>query len=112
MLDTGPVDHRYLYGGTVERMERGWTGGIDGNGGTVGWTITDWERELGVVALWNDAPLGAEAVRVAWRTEERDVPVRDGVYLVTWWRVPDPKDSWPRVTAFRLGGRWVPAADR
>lgn len=41
----------------------------------------------------------------------RESPVRNGVYLVMWWRVPDPKDALPRVAAFRIDGRgcrrWV-----
>lgn len=68
VLDTGPAEYRYLYGGTVERVEGGWTGGIDGNGGAAGWTLTDREREVGVVALWDEAPAGADAVRVTWRS--------------------------------------------
>lgn len=108
VLDTGPTAYRYLYGGTVKRVEGGWTGGIDGNG-AVGWTLTDWEREVGVVALWDEAPPGAGAVRVAWQAGEREAPVRNGVYLVTWWRVPNPQGLWPLVTAFYIDGQWVPA---
>jgi hypothetical protein len=110
VLDTGPADYRYLYGGTVKRVDGGWRGGIDSNGGAVGWTVTDPERELGVVAAWDEAPRGADAVRVAWRAEEREAPVENGVYLATWWREPSPEDEWPRVTAFRIDGRWVPAS--
>ena len=106
VLDTGPADYRYLYGGTVEYVEGGWVGGCDGNGGAVGWTLTDSERDVGVVALWDDAP--PDAVRVAWRGQEREAPVRNGVYLVTWWREPDPMNAWPHVIAFRSGGQWVP----
>ncbi len=112
VLDTGPEDYRYLYAGTVKCVDGGWVGGSDGNGGTVGWTLTDREREVGVVALWDEAPPGADAVRVVWRGEVREAPVRDGVYLVTWWREPDPKDARPRVASFRIGGRWVPAVRR
>lgn len=111
VLDTGSAEHRYLYGGTVERMDGGWVGGCDGNGGAVGWTLTDSEHDVGVVALWDEAPPGADAVRVAWRGEERETPVRNGAYLVTWWREPDPKNALPRVTAFRVNGRWAPKAD-
>lgn len=110
VLDTGPAGYRYLYGGTVERTEGGWVGGCDGNGGAVGWTLTDSDRRLGVVALWDDAPPGADAVRVKWRDDERDEAVRNGVYLVTWSRETDPKLSLPRVIAFRVGGRWLPAS--
>jgi len=111
VLDTGPAQYRYLYGGTVKRIGGGWHPGIDGNGGAVGWTLTDDARELGVVAFWDEAPPGADAVRVAWGSEEREAPVRSGVYLVTWWRAPNPAGPWPRVAAFRIGGRWVAAPD-
>ena len=107
LLDTGPAEYRYLYGGTVKREDGGWPDGISGNGG--GWTRTDAERDLGVVALWVVGRAGAEAVRAAWAADEREAPVRDGVYLFTWWRVPDAADAWPRGTAFRVGGRWVAA---
>jgi hypothetical protein len=43
VLDTGPEDYRYLYGGTVKRVDGGWVGGCDGNGGAVGSTLTDRE---------------------------------------------------------------------
>jgi hypothetical protein len=112
VLDTGPAEYRYLYSGTVERVEGGWIGGIDSNGGGVRWTLTDGERDLGVVALSDEAPPGADAVRVTWRGHERQAPVRNGVYLVTWWREPYPEGAWPQVTAFRIGGRWVAARAR
>ncbi len=106
VLDTGPAEYRYLYGGTVGRVDGGWHGGIDGNGGGVGWTRTDEASALGVVALWDEAPAGADAVRAVWRQEEREAPVEHGVYLFTWWREPSPDDTLPRVVAFRIGGQW------
>jgi len=107
VLDTGTAEYRYLYGGTVERLNGGWRGGVDGNGGAVGWTRTEAEHELGVVAIWDEAPSGADSVRVTWRGEVREAPVRNGVYLLTWWRESYPEDDWPRVTAFRVGDRWM-----
>ena len=107
LLDTGPSEYRYLYGGTVERLAGGWRGGIDSNGGGIGWTLTDDARDVGVVSARGEAPDGADAVRVEWRGESRESPVRNGVYLVTWWREPWPEDDWPEVTAFRIDGDWV-----
>ena len=53
LVDTGPAEYRYLYGGTVEQLAGGWCGGIDSNGGGVGWTVTNDAREVGVVSvLW------------------------------------------------------------
>jgi hypothetical protein len=109
VLDTGPAEYTYLYSGAVERVEGGWIGGSDGNGGGLRWTLTDAERELGVVALCDEAPPGVDAVRVTWRGERREAPVRNGVYLVVWWREPCPQGSWPRVTELRVHGRWVAA---
>ena len=108
VLDAGPAEYRYLYGGTATRESGRWQGGIDGNGGAAGWTLTDQGRELGVVAIWDEAPPGADAVRVRWRGEAREVAVRDGVYLSAWWREPCPEgDDLPAVTAVLVDGRWV-----
>ena len=109
MLDTGPPEYCYLYGGTVKREAGGWGGAHDSNGGGVGWTLTDWEQDVGVVHLCDEAPPGIDAVRVAWRSEVREVPVRNGVYLAVWWREPSPEVEWPRATAFRVGGHWLAA---
>jgi len=112
VLDTGPAGRPYLYAGTVHRDAAGWHGGIDGNGGAVGWTITDAERDLGVVAIWDEAPPGADAARIRRGDEECEIPIRHGVYLATWWREPFPEDGpWPAAVAFRVGGRWVDAAE-
>jgi len=44
--------------------------------------------------------------RVEFQGNVIDEPVRDGAFLVVWWRVPPPHD-WPRVTAFKIDGRWI-----
>jgi hypothetical protein len=111
VLDTGPAAYRYLYAGTVHRDGGRWYGGIDGNA-VGGWTVTDQDAELGVVTLWDEAPPDADAVRVRWRGEEREVPVTHGVYLAVWWREPWPEDSWPAVAAFRVGDQWVALPER
>ena len=67
---------------------------------------TDADDEVGVLSLWDVAPAGADAVRVRWVGDLREVPVRAGAFLTTWWRVPVPVDSWPEVVAFRIGGEW------
>jgi hypothetical protein len=74
VLDTGPAGRPYLYAGTVHRDAAGWHGGIDGNGGAVGWTITDAERDLGVVAIWDEAPPGADAARIRRGTRSARSP--------------------------------------
>lgn len=107
LLDTGPAGHPYLYGGCVHRRGGGWVDGTSGNG--PGWTLTDAEGELGTLAGWGEAPEGADRVRASFGGETREEPVSDGFYLVAWWRVPCPDYAAPRVEAFRIGGRWVPA---
>src|SRR5687767_7483038 len=69
VLDTGPAEYRYLYGGTAERVKDGWTDGMSSNGPSAGWTRTDRERELGVAYAYAEAPDGADRVRVAFGTE-------------------------------------------
>ena len=72
LLDTGPAEYRYLYGGTVERLAGGWCGGIDSNGAGVGWTLTDDHAEVGVVAACGEAPSpAAAAVRGMARRDQR-----------------------------------------
>jgi hypothetical protein len=111
LLDTGPPEYVYLYGGTVECFDEGWCGGCDSNGGGVGWTRTDDQTDVGVVAVSGEAPPLAVAVRVDWRGERRDVPVQNGVYLVTWWREPFPDGDWPQLVAFRIDDNWRPVSN-
>jgi hypothetical protein len=108
VLDTGSPGAPYLYGGTVHRIAGRWQGGSDHNGGGVGWTVTESGQELGVVTIWDEAPAGAEAARVRWRSVERDVPVNAGGFLAAWWREPYPDDDeWPTLVAFRVSGQWT-----
>ncbi|MBB4634224.1 hypothetical protein [Longimicrobium terrae] len=106
VIDTGSDGFSYLYGGTAQREADGWRDGNSGNGD--GWMSTDPERDLGVLTVWDEAPAGCDAVRVQWRGETREAAVHDGAYLVAWFKVACPEDSWPSVTSFRIGGRWVP----
>src|SRR5687767_14097853 len=88
LLDTGTDEHPYLYGGTVSRETDGWHDRTSGNG--IGWTRLSADDEIGVLSIWAEAPAGADAVRLRWKGEEREVPVRAGAYLATWWGVPAP----------------------
>jgi hypothetical protein len=105
LLDTNPGGGGYLYGVNVHRTDGRWWHGSDGNG--PGWTLTDDERDAGTLAAWGEAPRDAERVRVEWDGHVREASVLDGVYLVTWWRVPCP-NLFPRVAGFRVHGEWVP----
>jgi hypothetical protein len=107
VLDTGPAEYRYLYGGTAERVEDGWTDGISSNGPSAGWTLTDGERDLGVAYTYAEAPDGADRVRVAFGTELQEPAVINGIYLAAWWGVPSGDARTPVTVAFRIAGEWV-----
>ncbi len=107
LVDTTPDRQPYLYGACVARQDGGWVEGSSGNG--PGWTRTDEEQGLGTATVWGEAPKGAVRVRVSFGGDVREAPVANGVYLVAWWRVPAPGADCPRVNAFRIDGRWVPA---
>jgi hypothetical protein len=109
MLDTGPADYLYLYGGTVFRDSDGWHSGGDSNGVGIGWRRTVADTGLGVVHASGEAPLGADAVRIAWRGTEREGAIRNGIYLMTWWREPYDEAPGPCVLGFRIDGKWTPA---
>lgn len=107
LLDAGEPGYPYLYGSCVAREDGGWREGTSSNG--PGWTSTEEDGELGTLVDWDVAPEGADQVRVSFRGETRIEPVANGVYLAAWWRVPSDL-AFPRVEAFRIRGRWVPAA--
>jgi hypothetical protein len=107
LLDTRPGGPPYLYGVHCGRGPAGWVEGSSNNAG--GWGVVDLDAGLGTLVLWDDAPPGADRVRVAYGADEREEAVERGGYLAAWWRVPCPEEDWPRAIAFRVGGRWVPA---
>ena len=109
VLDTGPAEYRYLYAGTAERVEDGWTDGTGSNGPSSGWTLTDRERGLGVAYVYDEAPTGADRVRAALGADVQETAVINGIYLVTWWRVRSDHVRTPETVAFRVAGKWVPA---
>lgn len=104
LLDAGSRNQRYLYGVNCARERAGWREGSSGNGG--GWSLTDAAGDLGTWSLWDEAPAGADAVRVEYDDVASEHPVHEGIYLVVWFR--RPLDPAPRVTGFRIAGRWQP----
>ncbi|HEY0015814.1 MAG TPA: hypothetical protein VGC13_05825 [Longimicrobium sp.] len=107
LVDTTPDGRPGLYGATAARQDGGW---VEGTGGTApGWTRTDAEHGLGTATVWGKTPEGAVRVRAVLGDDVREVPVANGVYLMAWWRVPAPGAVRPRVDAFRIDNRWVPA---
>jgi len=108
VMDTGPAEYRYLYGGTAERVEGGWTDGTSSNGPSAGWTLTDRDDHSGVAYIYDEAPAGADRVRVAFGTELQEAAVVNGIFLVAWWRVKSDDVRTPAAVAFRIAGEWVP----
>jgi hypothetical protein len=105
LLDTRPGGPSYLYGVTCMREADGWVEGSSSNGG--GWRHTDPDTDLGMLVVWDEAPAGADRVRVAFGEDVHEEPIEHGVYLSAWWRIPCPEDAWPDAVGFRVGGQWV-----
>ena len=105
LLDTRPDGPRYLYGVEVKREPDGWIEGSSGN--TAGWRLTDPEAELGSLVEWDEAPTGADRVRVALGADVHEEPIENGAFLSAWWRVPCPNRLWPRAVAFHIDNRWT-----
>jgi len=104
LFDARPGGPSYEYGVHCFRKANGWHEGSSGNG--CGWTSTDLERELGTISDWDRAPAGATRVRFTYLGQSSEVPVENGYYLATWWRMPCPEHEWPRLDAFLVSGNW------
>jgi hypothetical protein len=105
LLDTRPDGPPYLYGVEVRREPDGWIEG--GSSNTSGWRLTEPEAELGSLVEWDEAPIGADRVRVALGADVHEEPIENGAFLTAWWRVPSPDTLSPRTVAFRIDGRWI-----
>ena len=99
LLDTRIHEAPYLYGVTCRRDQAGWSelGSSNGSG---------WTEEGGFLYFWDEAPTGADRVRVTFRGAEVEQEVSGRAFLVVWWDVPELSDEWPWVVAFRFGGEW------
>lgn len=104
LVDTVPGHRAYLYGVNCRRRNGRWIEGSSGN--RPGWDQTGHDPDVGTLSYWDDAPAGAEMVRVEFDGRIVDEAVSDRGFLVVWWRVPAPQ-TWPRVLAFRIGERWI-----
>jgi hypothetical protein len=108
LLNTGSPGSPYLYGVNCRRENGRWFEGGSSNG--PGWEQRGHDPDVGTLSFWGDAPAGAEMVRVEFEGEMLEEPVVDGAYLIVWWRVPPPQ-TWPRVTALKIAGRWLHPPD-
>jgi len=103
LLDTGSANRSYLYGVNCHLQNGEWHEGSSGNGG--GWCPTDEDGELGYWALWDDAPAGADMVRVEFGDHASEHPTIGAAYLVVLFKTPIAIQ--PRVSAIRINGSWV-----
>jgi hypothetical protein len=105
LLDTGSDGRAYLYGVQCFRKDGRWHEAASSNGGC--WSHSG-PGELGMLAFVDEAPRNADAVRVEFNGNVREVEVRYGAFLAAWWGVPSPDwKSAPRAAAFRIDGEWV-----
>jgi len=105
LLDTGSDGRPYLYGVWCRRSQGRWCETSSSNGG--GWSSCGPDPRTGMLAFCDEAPEGADAVRVEFNGEVREVPVTTGAYLTVWWDVTCPSlQTWPRVVAVRIDGEW------
>ena len=109
LFDVGPVGQPYLYEVHYERRGGEWSEGNSGN--MPGWSHVGDDATLGTVTDWGDTdvPDGADRVRLEFENKVCEEPVIEGVYFGVWWDVPCPTDLGPRVTGFRVNGKWVNA---
>jgi hypothetical protein len=98
LLNTGSREQPYLYGVNCGRKNGRWFEGGSSNG--PGWEQAAHYPDVGTLSLWGDAPVGSDAVRVAF----------EGAYFLVWWRVPCPS-QWPRVVAILVDGTWQPYSE-
>jgi len=108
LLDTRPNGPAYPYGIAFKREAGEWIEGASNNAG--GW-FADGDLGLGMLAFWDeDAPAGADLVRIDFGSDIHEEPVTEGVFLSVWWRVPSPErisrvsspSEW-RVAGLKLG---------
>jgi hypothetical protein len=105
LVDVGSANQPYLYGVVFARREGIWREGGSGNG--PGWSRTSATEAVGTLAFWDDAPPGSDRARIEFAGSTLEVPIANGVYLATWWRVPSTTIEMPRATSLRIEGRWI-----
>lgn len=103
LLNTGSAERPYLYGVNCRREDGRWFEGSSSN--APGWSCAGDDPDVGTLSFWDDAPAGADMVRVEFQGRVIEAPVVDRAFLVVWWRVRPPDDR-PQAVAFRVNGRW------
>ena len=103
LLDTGQPGQPYLYGAHCRRTNGQWIESGSSNGPS--WQAVHSNPKLGTLSYWDEAPAGADAIRISFHDEVVDAPIQNGAFLAVWWQVPYPT-QWPRVVAVRVIGTW------
>lgn len=105
LLDTGSDGRSYLYGVQCRRSNGQWFDA--GSSNASGWWQCGSDPERGALAFYDEAPEGADVVRVVFSDAVNEVLVRAGAYLAVWWNTEcPPLEAWPRVVEVHVGGEW------
>jgi hypothetical protein len=107
LLNTGSSEQSYFYGVNCCRENGQWFERGSSNG--PGWEQAGHVPDVGNLSFWDDAPAGADMVRIEFDGRMFEAPVIDRTFLIVWWRVQAPQ-NWPRVQAFRIAGQWIDSA--
>lgn len=105
LLNVGSAGQPYFYGVHCKRRDGRWCEGASGTG--PGWSLSDEQSRLGTRSMWDEAPAGADMVRVGLNGQVLEEIVVDGAYLAVWFKQPEPHGPGPRVVAFRIAGKWI-----
>jgi hypothetical protein len=103
LLDTGAPGQPYLYGVNCKRRDGRWHAASSGNGPS--WSLSDETTGLGTLSVWDEAPPGADRVRVEYDGQVIEEPVVEGAYLVVFWNQPSSLEQGS--VTFRISGHWV-----
>jgi hypothetical protein len=79
LVDTRPDGPPYLYGVEVTRDGEGWIEG--GSGNSAGWRLREFGADVGTLVVWEEAPPGADRVRVEFEGDVHEEPIESGAYL-------------------------------
>lgn len=103
LLNTGSSAQPYLYGVSCHRRNGRW---FEGGSSNMGGGFESDESAIGTLSVWDEAPVGADMVRIEFDGQIFEEPVVERGYLMVWWSVPEPR-IWPYASAFRINGRWT-----
>ncbi len=110
LLDINATGCRSLYGVNCHRRAGVWEEGNTANG--PGWSQRSLDSPLGTLAFWGETLVNADRALIALNRDTVEVPVNEGVFLATWWSVPDGVFGFPFLAAVRVEGEWRESASQ